>query len=106
MQQYLIFVEASFFVIPAPFCNGVNSSRNPGFPVETGIYCFQMVPCFRRDIVWTPAGVYPDENRGRSDGFGTFYKIIMLIEIILKILIRQGPIIINGRFYICRSPNS
>jgi hypothetical protein len=23
-------------VISAPFCNGVNSSRNPGFPVKTG----------------------------------------------------------------------
>jgi hypothetical protein len=24
------------FVIPAPFYNGVNSSRNPGFPVKAG----------------------------------------------------------------------
>jgi len=26
---------------------------------------------------WTPAGVYPDENRGRSDGFVGFYEIII-----------------------------
>jgi len=29
---------------------------------------------------WTPAGVYPDENRGRIDGFETFHKIIILID--------------------------
>ena len=33
-------------VIAAPFCNGVNSSRNPGFPVKTGIrFHIFLVPC-------------------------------------------------------------
>jgi hypothetical protein len=31
--------------------------------------------CFKQ--FWTPAGVYPDENRGRSDDFGTFYEPIL-----------------------------
>ena len=35
-----------------------------------------MVPCFRRDVVWTLTGVYPDENRGRNDAFWSFYVII------------------------------
>ncbi len=34
--------------------------RHPGFPVETGTqFLMFMVPCFRRDGVWIPAGVYP-----------------------------------------------
>ncbi len=33
---------------------------------------FEMVPDFRRDDVWTPAGVYPVAERGRSDGFRIF----------------------------------
>ena len=42
------------FVIPVPFCNGINSSRactalDAGNPVSK-----IMVPCFRRDGVWIP----------------------------------------------------
>jgi len=33
-------------VIPAPFCNGVNSSRNPGFPVKTGTQSLRWFPTF------------------------------------------------------------
>jgi hypothetical protein len=28
---------------------------------------FNMAPGVRRDYDWIPAGVYPDENRGRND---------------------------------------
>jgi len=37
---------------------GVNSSREPLYTLD---------PDFHRDP-WIPAGVYPDENRGRNDG--------------------------------------
>jgi hypothetical protein len=37
-----------------PFCHSCGS-RNPGF---------KMVPCFHRDNVWTPAGVYPVLDAG------------------------------------------
>ena len=44
------------FVIPAPIFIGINSSRNPGFPVKTGIqFHMFLVPCFRRDKLWIPA---------------------------------------------------
>ena len=43
--------------------------------MKTGIqFYMSLVPCFRRDDVWTPAGVYPDDNRGRSDGFSDFLR--------------------------------
>jgi len=45
-------------------------SRIPG---ENRDPVFEMVPDLRRDDVWTPAGVYPVVERGRSDGFLTFY---------------------------------
>jgi len=35
--------------------------------VKTGIHFLWIVPCFRRDGVWIPAGVYPHENGGRND---------------------------------------
>ena len=58
-------------------------ARQRGEKQESRVSCenrnpvFKMVPCVRRDDVWTPAGVYPDENRGRSDDFGTFYEPIL-----------------------------
>jgi hypothetical protein len=36
-----------------------------------------MVPYFPRDDVWTPVGIYPDENRDRSDGLRGFYRTII-----------------------------
>ena len=47
------------FVIPG-------LTRNPGFPVKTGIH-FLMVSCLRRNVVWIPAGVYPVVERGGND---------------------------------------
>ena len=38
--------------------------RYPGFPVKTGTYFLCIVPCFRRDGVWIPAGVYPVHRYG------------------------------------------
>jgi hypothetical protein len=44
-------------VIPVPIFIGINSSRNPGFPVKTGI----------KSLRWFPTGVYPvlDTGSGR-----------------------------------------
>jgi hypothetical protein len=44
-------------VIPAPISIGINSSRNPGFPVKTATYYFK----------WLPTGVYPVMIWGRDD---------------------------------------
>jgi len=55
-----------------------------------------MVPCLRRNRVWTPAGVYPGENRGGSDRLRCFlnFKFISssmyIKQYILILLIFSG----------------
>ncbi|OGP93109.1 MAG: hypothetical protein A2156_08220 [Deltaproteobacteria bacterium RBG_16_48_10] len=63
--------------------DGLVKSRNSPclvIPAKAGIQIHMfLVPCIRRDNVWTPAGVYPVVVRGRSDGSGTFYDFIKFV---------------------------
>jgi|GEM_PF-2486907 len=60
-------------------CDGLVKSRHSGLPVpgrqvKTGVQRYDKFLKY-----WIPAGVYPDENRGRNDGergFRTFYEFI------------------------------
>jgi hypothetical protein len=48
--------------------------RNPRFPVKTGIQFHLLYgSLLSQGRVWSPTGVYPDENRGGNDALKDLY---------------------------------